>query len=60
MTCGIHALCEASFKVFTDTHHHIPVAEKMQTFNDNLDNLFGQSRELELEIKKQLAGLKYE
>ena len=35
-------------------------AEKMQAFNDNLDNLFEQSRELELEIKKQLAGLKYE
>ena len=35
-------------------------AEKMQAFNDNLDNLFGQSRELEAEIKKQLAGLKYE
>ncbi len=35
-------------------------AEKMQAFNDNLDSLFGQSRELEVEIKKQLAGLKYE
>ncbi|GAB6139985.1 hypothetical protein JCM14076_07140 [Methylosoma difficile] len=37
-------------------------AEKMRAFNDNLDSLFGQSRELELEveIKKQLAGLKYE
>jgi type I restriction enzyme M protein len=33
-------------------------AEKMQAFNDNLDSLFGQSRELEVEIKKQLAGLK--
>jgi len=35
-------------------------AEKMQAFTDNLDNLFSQSRELETEIKKQLAGLKYE
>jgi type I restriction enzyme M protein len=35
-------------------------AEKMQAFNDNLDSLFGQSRELEVEIKKQLAGLTYE
>jgi type I restriction enzyme M protein len=35
-------------------------AEKMQGFNDNLDSLFGQSRELEVEIKKQLAGLTYE
>jgi type I restriction enzyme M protein len=32
-------------------------AEKMQGFNDNLDSLFGQSRELEVEIKKQLVGL---
>ena len=35
-------------------------AEKMQTFTDNLDSLFKQSRELEAEIKKQLAGLNYE
>jgi type I restriction enzyme M protein len=35
-------------------------AEKMQGFNDNLDSLFGQSRELEVEIKKQLVGLNYE
>jgi type I restriction enzyme M protein len=35
-------------------------AEKMQAFNDNLESLFSQSRELETEIKKQLAGLKYE
>ena len=34
-------------------------AKKMQAFNNNLDNFFGQSRELELEIKKQLSGLKY-
>ena len=35
-------------------------AEKMQGFSDNLDSLFKQSRELEAEIKKQLAGVKYE
>ncbi|RUM56072.1 MAG: SAM-dependent DNA methyltransferase [Marinomonas sp.] len=35
-------------------------AEKMQGFTSNLDSLFSQSRDLEAEIKKQLAGLKYE
>lgn len=35
-------------------------AEKMRAFTDNLDSLFNQSRELEAEIKQQLAGLKYE
>ncbi len=35
-------------------------AEKLQGFTGNLDSLFSQSRELEAEIKKQLAGLKYE
>lgn len=35
-------------------------AEKMQGFTSNLESLFGQSRELEVQIKKQLAGLKYE
>lgn len=35
-------------------------AEKMQGFTDNLDSLFNQSRELEVEIKKQLSGLRYE
>jgi len=35
-------------------------AAKMKTFNDNLESLFSKSRELEAEIKKQLAGLKYE
>lgn len=34
--------------------------EKMQGFTNNLESLFSQSRELETEIKKQLAGLKYE
>jgi type I restriction enzyme M protein len=33
---------------------------KMKGFTDNLNSLFDQSRELEGEIKKQLAGLKYE
>lgn len=33
---------------------------KMKGFTDNLESLFSQSRELEAEIKKQLAGLKYE
>lgn len=35
-------------------------ATKMKGFTDNLDNLFSQSRDLEQEIKKQLAGLEYE
>ncbi|MFP9461145.1 class I SAM-dependent DNA methyltransferase [Pectobacterium brasiliense] len=35
-------------------------AAKMKGFTDNLDSLFSQSRELEAEIKKQLAGLKYD
>ena len=35
-------------------------AAKMKGFTDNLDDLFGQSHELEVEIKKQLAGLRYE
>lgn len=35
-------------------------SEKMQGFTSNLDNLFAQSRELEVEIKKQLAGLRYD
>lgn len=35
-------------------------AEKMRDFTGNLDNLFSQSRDLEIEIKKQLAKLKYE
>lgn len=34
--------------------------EKMQGFTDNLDQLFNKSHKLECEIKKQLAGLKYE
>lgn len=35
-------------------------AEKMKGFTENLEGLFSQSRELEAEIKKQMAGLKYE
>lgn len=34
--------------------------ERVRGFTSNLDNLFGRSRELEVEIKKQLAGLKYD
>jgi type I restriction enzyme M protein len=34
--------------------------EKMQAFSCNLDNLFSHSNELETEIKKQLARLKYD
>ena len=33
---------------------------KMKGFTDNLESLFSQSRELEAEIKTQMAGLKYE
>lgn len=35
-------------------------AEKMKAFTDNLDRLFSQSRELENDIKGQLASIKYE
>ncbi|ECA0404691.1 SAM-dependent DNA methyltransferase [Salmonella enterica subsp. enterica serovar Newport] len=35
-------------------------AAKMKGFTENLESLFSQSRELEAEIKKQMAGLKYE
>lgn len=35
-------------------------AAKMKGFTENLEDLFSQSRELEAEIKKQMAGLKYE
>ena len=34
------------------------IVEKMLSFNDHLDSLFGQSRELE--IKKLLVGLQYD
>ncbi|MFZ4219229.1 HsdM family class I SAM-dependent methyltransferase [Enterobacter ludwigii] len=35
-------------------------AAKMKVFTENLESLFSQSRELETEIKKQMAGLEYE
>ncbi|MFH0785051.1 MAG: class I SAM-dependent DNA methyltransferase [Pseudomonadota bacterium] len=35
-------------------------SEKMRNFSDNLGRLFKESGELEQEIKKQLAGLRYE
>ncbi|NIZ05441.1 class I SAM-dependent DNA methyltransferase [Pseudoalteromonas sp. HF66] len=35
-------------------------ADKIQGFTSSLDNLFSKSRDLETQIKKQLAGLKYE
>jgi len=35
-------------------------AAKLKDFTDNLDKLFGESGGLEQEIKKQLAGLRYE
>lgn len=35
-------------------------AEKIQRSVSNLDSMFSRSRELELEIKKQLTGLRYE
>ncbi|HCB1206003.1 TPA: SAM-dependent DNA methyltransferase [Klebsiella oxytoca] len=35
-------------------------AAKMKGFTENLEGLFSQSRKLEAEIKKQMAGLKYE
>jgi type I restriction enzyme M protein len=34
--------------------------EKMKGFKTNLDNLFSESKSLEIEIQKQLNGLKYE
>lgn len=35
-------------------------AAKMKGFTENMESLFSQSRELEAEIKKQMAGLKYD
>ena len=35
-------------------------AEKMRGFNERLDRLFNESANLEQEIRKQLAGLRYE
>ncbi len=39
---------------------HDEFETKMKGFNDSLDKLFSESNKLEIEIKKQLAGLKYE
>ena len=33
---------------------------KLRTFSSSLDRFFAESRDLEIEIKRQLAGLKYE
>ncbi|MDQ7002564.1 MAG: class I SAM-dependent DNA methyltransferase [Ghiorsea sp.] len=44
---------------YTDITHE-EFETKMKGFNDNLDGLFTDSRDLEAAIKKQLAGLKYE
>ena len=38
----------------------VQFAEKMQGFTDRLDGLFKESAGLEMEIKKQLVGLRYE
>lgn len=35
-------------------------AAKMQGFTDNLDTLFAESRDLETQIKTQLASLRYD
>jgi type I restriction enzyme M protein len=35
-------------------------ATKMNGFKTNLDSLFAESKTLEMEIQKQLNGLKYE
>jgi len=43
---------------YTDISHE-EFEAKMKGFTDNLDDLFDDSRNLEVEIKKQLAGLKY-
>lgn len=50
------------FEVKIEYVHITPeeFAEKMKGFTNNLDELFAQSRELEAEIKSQLAGLRYE
>jgi len=44
---------------YTDITHE-EFESKMKGFADNLDGLFAEGRDLETEIKKQLAGLKYE
>jgi len=44
---------------YTDITHE-EFEAKMKGFTDNLDTLFAESKALEVEIKKQLAGLKYD
>jgi len=44
---------------YTDITHE-EFESKMKGFTDNLDALFAESRDLESEIKKKLAGLKYD
>jgi len=39
---------------------HEEFETKMKGFNDNLEHMFSKSKDLELEIKKQLKGLGYE
>ena len=39
---------------------HAEFATKMNSFKTNLDSLFAESKTLEMEIQKQLNGLKYE
>ena len=39
---------------------HDEFEAKMKGFTDNLDKMFAESRELEVDIKQQLANLKYE
>jgi type I restriction enzyme M protein len=39
---------------------HEEFTAKMKGFTDNLDAMFAESKDLEVEIKKQLAGVKYE
>ena len=34
--------------------------DKLRTFSSNLDRFFAESRALEIEIKRQLTGLKHE
>lgn len=38
----------------------VQFAAKIKGFTENLESMFSQSRRLEAEIKKQMAGLKYE
>ena len=44
---------------YTDITHD-EFQTKLNSFKSNLDNLFGESKKLEVEIKNQLEGLRYE